>query len=137
VIVATRLLQIYFGAILNFRYATFGSVYRNISFAVGILYTIILVFLVIVCFIHLFLLKKGKKNRKVKWIESLTIAIRNLSFTYFASSKVGRFMPLLTMFVSNFMITITIALLTQWPLLQLFIISLIHIMMIYLFLTPK
>mgnify|MGYP001194609507 FL=1 len=137
VIVTTRLLQIYFGAILNLRYATFGTLYQKISFAVGILYALILLLLVTVCLIDLSLSKKGSTNRKLKWIQSLTTAIRHLSFSYLPSSKVGRFMPLLTMFISNFLITIIIALLTQWPLLQLTIISLVHIIVICLSLTPK
>ena len=132
-LVSSRLLQLYFGIILNFRHFAFGNLYQSVSFAFGILYTQLLLGLIAVCIIDL---QKRGEGERFKRIEAFAISIKSLCFTYSRSSKVSRFMPLMILFISNLVIIATIALLTNWILLQLIIISIIHILTIALSLFP-
>lgn len=134
IFVSSRLLQLYFGIILNFRYMNLGNLYRDVSFAFCLLYAVVLIALVVICYAGSF---RQKRSETRGLIQPLAMAVKSLCFQYTSSSSVGRFMPMITLFLSNFFITIAIALLTSWILLQLMIISMVHILTICLSFLPK
>ena len=119
--------------ILNLAFIPVNGVYQQISFGFAILYTMIIVFVLIlsICagFYH------GRNRAKLKSIRPLLNLIALLCQDHYSRNHFGRLMTFWTL-SSNLMIMLALPLLRKWTIIQLSVLTVLNVMTI-LILFPK
>ena len=128
-LLVSRYMYLCSALILTYADASLNGTYQQLSFAFGIFYTIILLYILVLaicasCY-------HGKNKAKMKFIRPLLNLIVLLCRDYHSKSFLGRILTFWTL-LSNFVIILVLELLSKWVIVQLSVLITLNLITIFM-----